>query len=43
MNNAIDILQTNPSRNTGFIFNGVRMKKSKYYYNTNYGYGYRYA
>lgn len=43
VNNALDILQTNPSRNTGFILNGVRMKKSKYYYNTNYGYGYRYA
>jgi len=43
VNNALDILQTNPSKNTGFILNGVRMKKSKYYYNTNYGYGYRYA
>jgi hypothetical protein len=33
----------NAAPNMGFILNGVRMKKSKYYYNTNYGYGYRYA
>lgn len=43
VNNALEVLQANPSKNTGFILNGVRMKKSKYYYNTNYGYGYRYA
>jgi tyrosine-protein kinase Etk/Wzc len=43
VNNALDMLQTNAGRNVGFILNGVRMKKSKYYYNTNYGYGYRYA
>ena len=43
VNNALEILQANPQKNTGFILNGVRMKKSKYYYNTNYGYGYRYA
>jgi len=43
VNNAIDVIQANPSANTGFILNGVRIKKSKYYYNTNYGYGYRYA
>jgi capsular exopolysaccharide synthesis family protein len=43
INNALDMLQTNVGRNVGFILNGVRMKKSKYYYNTNYGYGYRYA
>ncbi len=43
VNNALEVLGTNPNRNTGFILNGVRMKKSKYYYNTNYGYGYRYA
>ncbi|MBK8497430.1 MAG: polysaccharide biosynthesis tyrosine autokinase [Flavobacteriales bacterium] len=43
VNNALDVLNANPNRNTGFILNGVRMKKSKYYYNTNYGYGYRYA
>ncbi|MBL0126364.1 MAG: polysaccharide biosynthesis tyrosine autokinase [Flavobacteriales bacterium] len=43
VNNALEVLQGNPMKNTGFILNGVRMKKSKYYYNTNYGYGYRYA
>lgn len=43
VNNAMEILNANPKKNTGFILNGVRMKKSKYYYNTNYGYGYRYA
>ena len=43
VNNALEVLQANPSKNTGFILNGVRIKKSKYYYNTNYGYGYRYA
>jgi capsular exopolysaccharide synthesis family protein len=43
VNNALDMLSTNVGRNIGFILNGVRMKKSKYYYNTNYGYGYRYA
>lgn len=43
VNNALEVLQANPARNTGFILNGVRIKKSKYYYNTNYGYGYRYA
>ena len=43
VNNALDMLQGNAGKNTGFILNGVRMKKSKYYYNTNYGYGYRYA
>jgi capsular exopolysaccharide synthesis family protein len=43
VNNALEALAGNPARNTGFILNGVRMKKSKYYYNTNYGYGYRYA
>ncbi|MFN6115923.1 MAG: GumC family protein [Flavobacteriales bacterium] len=43
VNNALEALASNPARNTGFILNGVRMKKSKYYYNTNYGYGYRYA
>ncbi len=41
--NALEVLEGNPNKNTGFILNGVRMKKSKYYYNTNYGYGYRYA
>lgn len=41
--NAVDVFQSNVIRNFGFILNGVRMKKSKYYYNTNYGYGYRYA
>ncbi|HRD51856.1 MAG TPA: polysaccharide biosynthesis tyrosine autokinase [Flavobacteriales bacterium] len=43
VNNALDVLQSNQGQNVGFILNGVRMKKSKYYYNTNYGYGYRYA
>lgn len=41
--NAIEVGQASGSKNFGFILNGVRMKKSKYYYNTNYGYGYRYA
>ncbi|MCB0807663.1 MAG: polysaccharide biosynthesis tyrosine autokinase, partial [Flavobacteriales bacterium] len=41
--NAMEVHQANPVKNFGFILNGVRMKKSKYYYNTNYGYGYRYA
>lgn len=41
--NAMEIHAANPVKNFGFILNGVRMKKSKYYYNTNYGYGYRYA
>ena len=43
VNNALDVLQSNTMKNLGFILNGVRIKKSKYYYNTNYGYGYRYA
>lgn len=43
VNNAIEVLQANLAKNTGFVLNGVRIKKSKYYYNTNYGYGYRYA
>ncbi|MBK9176771.1 MAG: polysaccharide biosynthesis tyrosine autokinase [Flavobacteriales bacterium] len=43
VNNAMEVLNANPKKNVGFILNGVRMKKSKYYYNTNYGYGYRYA
>lgn len=41
--NAMEALEGGTARNVGFILNGVRMKKSKYYYNTNYGYGYRYA
>ncbi|MBK9759724.1 MAG: polysaccharide biosynthesis tyrosine autokinase [Flavobacteriales bacterium] len=40
---AMETAQASTSANFGFILNGVRMKKSKYYYNTNYGYGYRYA
>ena len=43
VNNAMEVLTTSGGKNSGFILNGVRMKKSKYYYNTNYGYGYRYA
>lgn len=43
LRNAMEVIQSNPVKNFGFILNGVRMKKSKYYYNTNYGYGYRYA
>lgn len=43
LTSAMELIQSNPVRNFGFILNGVRMKKSKYYYNTNYGYGYRYA
>ena len=41
--NAVDVFNANPAKTFGFILNGVRMKKSKYYYNSNYGYGYRYA
>lgn len=41
--NAMEVHAANPAPNFGFILNGVRMKKSKYYYNSNYGYGYRYA
>ncbi len=41
--NAVETANANTSKNFGFILNGVRMKKSRYYYNTNYGYGYRYA
>jgi capsular exopolysaccharide synthesis family protein len=43
VNNALEALSGSAARNQGFVLNGVRMKKSKYYYNTNYGYGYRYA
>jgi capsular exopolysaccharide synthesis family protein len=43
LKSALEVHQANPVHNFGFILNGVRMKKSKYYYNTNYGYGYRYA
>ncbi|HMQ76262.1 MAG TPA: polysaccharide biosynthesis tyrosine autokinase [Flavobacteriales bacterium] len=43
LTSAMEVIHSNPVRNFGFILNGVRMKKSKYYYNTNYGYGYRYA
>jgi len=43
VNNAMEVLNSSGGKNSGFILNGVRMKKSKYYYNTNYGYGYRYA
>jgi tyrosine-protein kinase Etk/Wzc len=41
--NAMEVLRAGATKNFGFLLNGVRMKKSKYYYNTNYGYGYRYA
>ncbi len=41
--NAMEVLNASTNKNNGFILNGVRIKKSKYYYNTNYGYGYRYA
>lgn len=43
LRSAMETIQDSPAKNFGFILNGVRMKKSKYYYNTNYGYGYRYA
>ncbi|MEO8066939.1 MAG: CpsD/CapB family tyrosine-protein kinase, partial [Flavobacteriales bacterium] len=43
LKSAMEVHQANPVHNFGFILNGVKMKKSKYYYNTNYGYGYRYA
>lgn len=41
--NAMETAAAMTSSTMGFILNGVRIKKSKYYYNTNYGYGYRYA
>ena len=41
--NALEVQQANVAVSFGFILNGVRIKRSKYYYNTNYGYGYRYA
>ena len=41
--NAVETAHASTTKNFGFILNGVRMKKSRYYYNTNYGYGYRYA
>lgn len=43
LKSALEVHLANPVHNFGFILNGVKMKKSKYYYNTNYGYGYRYA
>ena len=43
LKSAMEVHMANPVHNFGFILNGVKMKKSKYYYNTNYGYGYRYA
>lgn len=43
LKSAMEVHLANPVSNFGFILNGVKMKKSKYYYNTNYGYGYRYA
>ncbi|MGL4598177.1 MAG: GumC family protein [Bacteroidia bacterium] len=39
LDNAHDIVAMNPSLHFGFILNGVKRKKSKYYYNR-YGYGY---
>ena len=41
--NAMETAAASATKTFGFILNGVRMKKSKYYYNSNYGYGYRYA
>jgi tyrosine-protein kinase Etk/Wzc len=39
IDNAHDIVAMNPDIHFGFILNGVKRKKSKYYYN-HYGYGY---
>lgn len=40
--NAHDIAQMEPSPHFGFILNGVKRKRSRYYYNR-YGYGYGYG
>jgi capsular exopolysaccharide synthesis family protein len=39
LDNAHDIVAMNPDIHFGFILNGVKRRKSKYYYN-HYGYGY---
>ncbi|MEZ4740782.1 MAG: hypothetical protein R2818_15825 [Flavobacteriales bacterium] len=38
INNALEVLNANPKKNTAYSERGA-IKKSKYYYNTNYGYG----
>lgn len=44
INNAHEIVAANKFSNFGFILNGVKRKKSKYYYNRYaYGYGYGYG
>jgi Mrp family chromosome partitioning ATPase len=40
LENAHEVVALNPDIHFGFILNGVRRKKSKYYYNR-YGYSYR--
>jgi len=42
--NAIEIVEMNHLTHFGFILNGVKRKRSKYYYNKySYGYGYGYG
>ncbi len=44
VNNAHEIVELNKLTNFGFVLNGVREKKSKYYYNRySYGYGFGYG
>lgn len=44
VNNAHEIVELNKLQNFGFVLNGVREKKSKYYYNRySYGYGFGYG
>ena len=44
VNNAHDIVTMNQLTHFGFILNGVKRKRSKYYYNKySYGYGYGYG
>ncbi|MEW6470009.1 MAG: polysaccharide biosynthesis tyrosine autokinase [Bacteroidota bacterium] len=42
INNAHEIVEFNKIRNFGFLLNGVKRRKSRYYYNR-YGYGYGYG
>lgn len=44
VNNAHEIVELNKLHNFGFVMNGVKQRKSKYYYNRyNYGYGFGYG
>ena len=44
VNNAHEIVELNKLQNFGFVLNGVRQRRSKYYYNRySYGYGFGYG